>query len=65
MRDVIAHEEKLVSGVAIVSRVEDAIVAYESLEVEAIFWVTLDPTVQWCEYTEHRYGIVYGVYFIA
>jgi hypothetical protein len=65
MRDVIAHEEKFVSGVAVISRVEDAIVAYESFEVEAVLWVALDPTVQWREYTEYNYGIMYGVYFIA
>jgi hypothetical protein len=45
MNDVIAHEEELVSGVAVVSCVKDAIVTHQCLQIEPVLWVTLDPTV--------------------
>lgn len=38
-----SHKEKLISGVAIVSRVKDAIVAHEGLEIEPVLGMTLDP----------------------
>ena len=38
-----SHKEKLIGGVAIVSRVKDAIVAYEGLEIETVLGMTLDP----------------------
>jgi len=41
----VTDKEKLVRGVAIVSRVKDAVVAHESLEVEPELGMTLDPTV--------------------
>ena len=46
MTDASTHKEKLLGGVAVVSCIEDAIVAHESLEVEPILWVALNPTVQ-------------------
>ena len=38
-----SHEEKLIGGVAIVSRVEDAIVAHEGLEIEPVLGMALNP----------------------
>jgi hypothetical protein len=38
-----SHKEKLIGGVAIVSRVKDAIVAHEGLEIEPVLGMTLDP----------------------
>ena len=37
------HKEKLVSGVAIVSRVKYAIVTNKGLEIEPVLGMTLDP----------------------
>ena len=42
---MITHEEELVSGVAIINRIEDSVVAHKSLEIEPVLWVTLNPTV--------------------
>src|SRR5882762_5482379 len=38
-----SHKEKLIGGVTIVSRVKDTIVAHESLEIEPVLGMTLDP----------------------
>jgi len=38
-----SHKKKLIGGVAIVSRVKDAIVAHEGLEIEPVLGMTLDP----------------------
>jgi hypothetical protein len=46
MTDATAHKKKLLGGVAVVSCIEDAIVAHESLEVEPVLWVALNPTAQ-------------------
>ncbi len=45
MSGVVAHKEKLISGVTIVCRVKDAIVAHEGLEVKPELGMTLDPTL--------------------
>ena len=45
MSDVTTYEEKLIGRIAVVGRVKHAIVAYEGLEVEPVFRVTLDPAV--------------------
>lgn len=37
------HKEKLIGGVAVVSRIKDAIVAHEGLEIEPELGMTLDP----------------------
>ena len=42
---MIAHEEELVGGVAIINCVKYSIVADKSLEIEPVLWVTLNPTV--------------------
>ena len=38
-----SYKVKLIGGVAIVSRIKDAIVAHEGLEVEPVLGMTLDP----------------------
>ena len=45
MSDITTHEEKLIGRIAVVGSVNDAIVAYEGLEVEAVLRVILDPAV--------------------
>ena len=42
---MITHEEELVSGVAIINRVENSIVTHKGLEIEPVFWVALNPAV--------------------
>ena len=40
---MIAHEEELVGGVAIINRVKYSIVAHKSLEIEPVLWMALNP----------------------
>jgi hypothetical protein len=37
------YKEKLIGGVAVVSRIKDTIVAHEGLEIEPVLGMTLDP----------------------
>ena len=46
MSDATTYEEELIGGVAVVSRVKDAIVTHESLEIESVLGMTLDPAVE-------------------
>ncbi len=42
---MITHEEKLIGGVAIVNCIEDPIMAYESLEIEPVLRMALNPAI--------------------
>ena len=49
-----SYKVKLIGGVTIVSRVKDAIVAHEGLEVEPVLGMTLDPAEAQNEHSEMR-----------
>jgi hypothetical protein len=53
-----SHKEKLIGGVAIVSRVEDAIMAHEGLEIKTVLGMTLDPAEAQNEHSRCDYSVL-------